>query len=608
MVQGSAYASLLLLLSTLAPAAVGGAPSPAAKAPRQDQTFFEAIDVDVVSVEVFVTDRSGNPVTDLKPEDFELTEDGQKVAVTNFYAEREAPPAAPAAAPAPGAAAPPAAQAAPKTPAIPDDQRLYLGVFIDNRSLAPGARNRALASMKDFLHNNLSPGDRVLLASYDGGLRIRRTPTEDRAALNDALAEMARGSSQGMEVRADLSRLLREIDQASPPPATEGGEPGGGGGGGGGFAVAKPDSSAQEADAVYAGARLFAQKRNDDVRATLSALREFVRSLAGLPGRKAVLFVSGGLPMRPAEAIYRVLERKYASAPRLNQSSYLEAFTYDATTDLRSMLAQANAHRVTFYSLAALDEISAAEQTSPLWTPDLASNYRFNEVGPLSDLAGATGGMAALDPVTPGPLLAQMHRDLATFYSLGYVSPDHKSGKTHKIAVKVNRPGLTVRHRENYVAETGIDRARDRTVSALLLGETKNPLGLAVDLGGQSRTKDGQIEVEVTVKFPLSNLVLLPSEHFHQGRVSVFIGSRDSHGRSSDVTQIAVPIRIANEQLLTAMGQSAGYQTKLLLRSEPHQVAVSIRDEIGNADSTVIAEFTPGAAAAPAVAPAKAGR
>jgi hypothetical protein len=48
--------------------------------------FFESLDVNVVNVEVYVTDRRGEPVSGLGRDDFELYEDGHRVPITNFYA------------------------------------------------------------------------------------------------------------------------------------------------------------------------------------------------------------------------------------------------------------------------------------------------------------------------------------------------------------------------------------------------------------------------------------------------------------------------------------------------------------------------------------------
>src|SRR4029079_293532 len=51
----------------------------------QGGAFFENVNVDIINVEVFVTDKAGNPVKGLKQEDFQILEDGRPVAISNFY-------------------------------------------------------------------------------------------------------------------------------------------------------------------------------------------------------------------------------------------------------------------------------------------------------------------------------------------------------------------------------------------------------------------------------------------------------------------------------------------------------------------------------------------
>src|SRR5579884_3288483 len=63
----------------------------AAQQPQQNQSneplpkLTETIDVRVINVDVVVTDKKGNAITGLKPEDFELYENGVPKKITNFY-------------------------------------------------------------------------------------------------------------------------------------------------------------------------------------------------------------------------------------------------------------------------------------------------------------------------------------------------------------------------------------------------------------------------------------------------------------------------------------------------------------------------------------------
>jgi hypothetical protein len=81
----------LPLLSTLLLAVLGGsvlaaAQKPADPAPPTTTGFGETIEVNVVNVEVFVTDKKGQRISGLTRDDFEILEDGRPAKITNFFA------------------------------------------------------------------------------------------------------------------------------------------------------------------------------------------------------------------------------------------------------------------------------------------------------------------------------------------------------------------------------------------------------------------------------------------------------------------------------------------------------------------------------------------
>src|SRR5947199_9029976 len=121
--------STLLPLAALLLAAL---PATAANPPATP-SFGESVEVHVVNVDVYVTDRDGHRVTGLRKDDFTVTEDGKTVGVTNFeeLSRRSTPAAVRPAPAAPPTAGDTPATAAPPKPIDPERQPA-LAVFVDN--------------------------------------------------------------------------------------------------------------------------------------------------------------------------------------------------------------------------------------------------------------------------------------------------------------------------------------------------------------------------------------------------------------------------------------------------------------------------------------------
>ena len=74
--------AFVLTLSLLTPIAAQQQPQQKKQPQKKDDVV--TIDTNLVQIDVVVTDKVGKQVTDLKPEDFEISEDGKKRQLTNF--------------------------------------------------------------------------------------------------------------------------------------------------------------------------------------------------------------------------------------------------------------------------------------------------------------------------------------------------------------------------------------------------------------------------------------------------------------------------------------------------------------------------------------------
>lgn len=552
-----------------APAAAPPAPAaagqpPAAEATAADQ-FFESIDVNVVNVDVYVTDKKGNRVRGLGKDDFELFEDGKPMAVTNFYSVEE--PARAAAAPPPAAAPPaPAPPAAALPVEVPEDQRLHLVVYVDNWNIRPFNRNRVFTGIREFLRGRLTRGDRVMLVTYDRELHVRRPFTSDPVTIASALFEVEKLSANGTRQDSERRDILREIKDAK-----------------------------DGARAVML-ARNYAESEFNDLTFSLDAIKNTISSLAGLPGRKVVLYVSDGLPMVAAEDIFHAIQEKFTDAT----SATLEARSYDASRRFEELVATANANRITFYTLDAAglrmsSSISAENQTADA-SGFVDSVYWNNIQSTLRMMAEDTGGVAMVNTNDPTRLLDRVGDDLRNYYSLGY-SPAHSGdGRYHKVEVRVKgRKDLEVRSREGYRDKSVEARMADGVMSALLFDVESNPFGLVLQRDAEQRRDDGYFVVPVVVRIPIGRLVTVPQGDKHVARLRVFVAAMDDKGGLSEVQQAAVPIEIPSHEMVSALSKEWIYTVPVVMRPGLQKLAVGVRDDLGQAASFAVRTMNIGA-------------
>ncbi len=540
------------------PRAAQGAQAEAAK--KEGETFAESIEVRVVNVEVFVSDRAGHPVTGLGKDDFELLEDGHPVDITNFYAQSPETTAA-AAAPAAAAPAPAAQTAVTRAAAVPESQRLDLGIFIDNLELTPAARNRVLGALKGFVSSHVLAGDRVLLASFDGSIRIRQAPTRDPKALAAAVDEIARSTPRGTHASQELRNLLQDVSRGN---------------------------------TFDADLEMYVKQRYEEDRASLQALDSFVGSLAGLPGRKAVLFVSGGMSLRPGEVGRRAVGDMQGQTALRDLALPGELETQPLVDHV---IEHANASRVTLYGIGAPEDfaslaVGVSSEQSLTGLQFVAKDELTSVMGPAAQF---TGGFSAVDLNDPTTILDRLRGDLENFYSLGFTPSHPADAKDHKLSVRLKgHPGLTVRTREKYRDRDEGGRLTDRAMAALLLGAEDNPMGVKLALERDDPgKKKGERTISVLVAVPADKLVLVPRETTRDGGFVLFVGTGDTQGRLSPITRFEVPLKIPEERLQKNPHSLALYRVRLAVRAEQQTIAVALRDNVGKTESVVAAVYHP---------------
>jgi VWFA-related protein len=537
------------------------AKAPAAPAQPQDEFFLDVLDVTVVNVDVYVTDKKGNRVTGLTRDDFELTEDGKPVKITNFYAVEGGKPILTDGDGPTGGVAPDAADAAgkPAAPVIPEDQRLRLVIYIDNFNIHPFNRNRVMRDLRQFLRDKITREDRIMLVSYDREIHLRHAFTSDPDIIAQTLIELERVTGNAVHQESERRDALQRVEESN---------------------------SASEA---LSAARSYAGSVFNDLSFSIDALKGITTSLAGLPGRKAILYVSDGIPMLAGQDVFYAVQNKYPDASALSST-----FEFDASRRYRELTNQANANRVTFYAIDAggLRTYSSLGADNPGTTginqgPFIDSIQISNMQSPLQLIAQATGGSAVLNSNNVLPQLERIAGDFGTYYSLGYTPTHSGDGRYYKIDVKTKRKGLQVRHREGYRDKSVDSQMSDGTLAVLQFPYEANPLGVTLELGTGTRRDDGYYIMPIQVHIPLSKLVLVPREQTQEASVRLWVAAIDEKGDTSEVQQARIPISIPTNQVAAAKQKDYVYSVSLLMRRGNHKVGIGVRDEVASEASFV---------------------
>ena len=403
----------------------------APQAPPQAPPVFKS-GTDVVAVDVSVVDGTGRPAKGLEARDFQITVDGRarRIASLQFVSQATAP----------GAPLP----VEPPLPAFSSNSgvtggRLVL-IVVDQDSLGVGSGKLVMDAVGQFL-SRLGPGDRAALAVLPGGFVVNFT--RHMATVRDAVGRVmgtntpiGKGRRLGLTEAFGIERndtlILTEVAEREC------------------FGQIGTDGSALTSecmDRIRIEARGIVRSAQVDASVSLTGLRSLVGRLNGMEGQKTLVLISGGL----------VIDRDMAS--------------------LGWVAGDTSSSRTTIHALRlippTIDVHDTRENYTATFDHDLAASG-------LEMLVGKGGGLTFNVVGSGAYFFDRLSLEMSAYYLIGFdPEPGDRDGKAHKISVKVNRPGLTVRARPEFVvpASSATPPSDDDIIKALL----RQPL-LAADI------------------------------------------------------------------------------------------------------------------------------
>jgi VWFA-related protein len=531
--------------------------------------FVRALYVDLINVDVYVTDRSGQAVTGLQAADFELLVDGEPVAITHFQA--------------PGSALSPEPDddsPAGTTGSAQAVQPSYLVIFVDNQGGQPLLRNRALQTLATQLALHDHDRYRFMLVSLSDKVQILHRFTDSNQELLARLEELQGTSAGNQSLAEEQHSLLEEISRLTPDIGTD-------------VQIIDRRDLGEQASALARRIMLHADALRDEIRSRLMVVDQFLRQLSGLPGHKVLLYIGEGFNTEPGSTLLKIWERRFAKlmdevSMRANYTTGVD----NLNAELDELAGRANTSGVTCYTLFTAGSRRfaplAAESGSFSGVTSIVTEATYKLEDSLAFLAGATGGLVLQPGDDASSGLSQLVGQLSSVYSIGFSPPGQSESdqQPHQLQVKLRGKGMQVRHRESYRRKTTDEWMSEITYSVLLYEPAFNPLSASLLLTG-TETRDEQLEVTVTAVIPLAKLALVPVRGSHIGRIKIYFAVKDEQGSISGVRSQPVPITIPNTSLQTALGQDAALPIKLSLGKGHHDLAVTLRDDLSGQVSTI---------------------
>src|SRR5215471_680782 len=157
-----------------------GSPPPPPVLPEQKPEDVEVVRIttNLVQVDAVIADNHGKLVTDLKPEEVEIFEDGHKQKITHFSFSLSATTPAPqrvAKVAAPERTAP----VVPPAPLRREDIKRTIAIVVDDLGLSFESIAYLRGALKKFVNEQIQPGDLVAIIRTSAGMGSLQQFTAD---------------------------------------------------------------------------------------------------------------------------------------------------------------------------------------------------------------------------------------------------------------------------------------------------------------------------------------------------------------------------------------------------------------------------------------------
>lgn len=399
----------------------------------------EEVQVNLIEIWAKVTDKNNQVVTDLKPEDFQIYIDGQKMEVRCFDRTFESTESI--------AASIPVDQDEPSNKSNAMSRKFIF--FFDLLHSTARDINFLKRKVSDFLENSFREDDQgmvfVLLPSVKLG--VVQKMTNNKEALVNVIDKMRGNPTLEAKLLNNERELLDILYPAGAVTSVLG-------------PTAGPSSRLEQDIRMARGlARTFASQEKNLSKLTLNSFLSVSEYLQGnpVPGRLVMIYVSGGFSLRPGQSYFEIIDRAIEDSRVVANEDLIfrDRPDNDFENEVRNTIGLLNRLNVTIYAIDSnglVEDNRTADRDSGQMARGVNQVSYVRELqDSLAMIARETGGMLFSNSQNFEKGLSQIASDMNQQYWLCSNLPvGKKKGAYHKINVKVTRDNLRVRHRKGY--------------------------------------------------------------------------------------------------------------------------------------------------------------
>ena len=441
----------------------------------------------------------------------------------------------------------------------PGPPRNITALVLDELNTPAQSSMRVRAMAMRYL-KALAPQTRMAVYQMSGQLRVLQDFTDDADALRGRIEKAA--IAMPLQVQGDFDKAIIEAEQ---------------------FVAMFADDRQLAAEAVEIARNGLevemmanAQSRAARLEKTLAAIESLGQHLAGVPGRKNLVWIGGGISMisvtgalgtGPHGSIDSSEDKVKRTSQRLAQQGIV-LYIVDAKG-------------------LAVPKAMTAESPGTLpvrgrgrFEPQQDAERMSDDTYPTMDLmASITGGryLANTNDLADG--FKKAASDLEGSYTLGFYVSDEPDRTWHNVKASVKRSGVNLRHRKGYLAEP-VSASPALWTNDMAMAAITNPIGssavqLTAYCGPAPDGEPGTLQVNLQIE--AGSLRFQPNGQNLQARIQVLFAERAANG-GTRLTTDAPTVNVPTTGWEQARQEGLRYSRRLKPAADAVSLRVVVRD------------------------------